>query len=274
MAALETTLAARARSSQTGAGADTNVHVVVHGDTLAAIAARAGVSLRALIAANPQIANPDRIYPGDRIEVPQSEAGVGETAGGSAAASPSLSAQGLDLVKRFEGLRLAAYQDSAGVWTIGYGHTGNVRPGQRITEAQAEQLLRKDVAWAEDAVRKNVDVPLSQGQFDALVSFTFNLGSGALQRSTLLKKLNAGDYAGAQAEFGRFVHAGGRVLPGLVRRRADEAALFGSGEPANGRPASDNAAMGTRDAGRPHRLTAASEGYPFGEVHPSHRYRQ
>ena len=231
MAAIEATLAARTRSPQTGA--DTNLHVVVHGDTLSAIAARAGVSLRALIAANPQIANPDRIYPGDRIEVPQGEAGTvgttGATAGGSAAASLSLSAQGLDLVKRFEGLRLGAYQDAAGVWTIGYGHTGNVRPGQRIAEAQAEQLLRKDVSWAEEAVRKNVDVPLSQGQFDALVSFTFNLGAGALQRSTLLRKLNAGDHAGAQAEFGRFVHAGGHVLPGLVRRRADEAELFGNG---------------------------------------------
>ena len=245
MAAIEATLAVRTRSPQTGAGADTNLHVVVHGDTLSTIAARAGVSLRALIAANPQIANPDRIYPGDRIEVPQGEARTegttGVMAGGSAAASLSLSAQGLDLVKRFEGLRLGAYQDAAGVWTIGYGHTGNVHPGQRITEAHAEQLLRKDVAWAEDAVRKNVDVPLSQGQFDALVSFTFNLGAGALQRSTLLQKLNAGDYAGAQAEFGRFVHAGGRVLPGLVRRRADEAELFGNsapaGAPSNGRPA-------------------------------------
>lgn len=143
----------------------------------------------------------------------------------------SLSQKGLDHIKSFEGLRLRAYRDPVGVWTIGYGHTGGVKPGQVISRERAEQLLRSDTGWAQDAVRRNVKVPLSQGQFDALTSFTFNLGAGALASSTLLKKLNAGDYAGAQKEFGRWVHAGGEVLQGLVRRRASEAKMFGNKAP-------------------------------------------
>ena len=215
---------------------------VQHGDSLSAIAQRNGVSLQSLLAANPQLVNPNVIYPGDTINVPggmgggntgasATTAAASPSQGGSQPGGMSLSSGGLDLIKSHEGLRTSAYQDPVGVWTIGYGHTGTAKPGQKITEAQAEQLLRKDVGWAEDAVRKNVKVPLTQGQFDALVSFTFNLGAGALGRSTLLKKLNAGDYAGAQAEFGKFVHAGGRVLPGLVRRRGEEAALFGGQGP-------------------------------------------
>ena len=216
---------------------------VQHGDTLSAIATRSGVSLSSLIAANPQIANPNRIYPGDVISVPggmgrapapTSTTGAAPAQGGTQPAGMSLSQSGLNLIKSHEGLRTTAYQDPVGVWTIGYGHTGTAKPGQKITEAQAEQLLRQDVGWAQDAVRKNVKVPLTQGQFDALVSFTFNLGAGALGRSTLLKKLNAGDYAGAQAEFGKFVHAGGRVLPGLVRRRNEEAQMFGNQRPQGG----------------------------------------
>ena len=216
---------------------------VQHGDTLSAIATRSGVSLSSLIAANPQIANPNRIYPGDVISVPggmgraptpTSATGAAPALGGTQPAGMSLSQAGLNLIKSHEGLRTTAYQDPVGVWTIGYGHTGTAKPGQKITEAQAEQLLRQDVGWAQDAVRKNVKVPLTQGQFDALVSFTFNLGAGALGRSTLLKKLNAGDYAGAQAEFGKFVHAGGRVLPGLVRRRNEEAQMFGNQRPQGG----------------------------------------
>ena len=216
---------------------------VQHGDTLSAIATRSGVSLSSLIAANPQIANPNRIYPGDVISVPggmgrapapTSTTGAAPAQGGTQPAGMSLSQAGLNLIKSHEGLRTTAYQDPVGVWTIGYGHTGTAKPGQKITEAQAEQLLRQDVGWAQDAVRKNVKVPLTQGQFDSLVSFTFNLGAGALGRSTLLKKLNAGDYAGAQAEFGKFVHAGGRVLPGLVRRRNEEAQMFGNQRPQGG----------------------------------------
>ena len=225
---------------------------VERGDTLSQIASDAGVSLQALIQANPQIANPNRIYPGDRIRIPA--AATGGTAGGDAAAGGGgkaagmhLSDSGVNLIKDFEGLRLSAYQDSCGGWTIGYGHTGGVEPGERITQSQAEELLRKDTGWAQDAVRQQVHVPLTQRQFDALTSFTFNLGAGALQGSTLLAKLNAVDYAGAQAEFGRFVHAGGRVLQGLVRRRAAEADLFGSLAPSGasaGAPGTSSTAPG------------------------------
>jgi spore coat assembly protein SafA len=221
-------------SSGTAAAAPSgSTHSVERGETLSQIARDNGVSLKDLLAANPQIANPNRIYVGDRVNVPAAN-------GDSAAAPPqggaanALSQNGLDLIKGFEGLRLSAYQDSAGVWTIGYGHTGNVKPGDRITQAQAEGLLQKDTAWAQQAVRDQVKVPLTQGQFDALTSFTFNLGAGALAKSTLLSKLNAGDYAGAQAEFGKWVHAGGQVLRGLVRRRAAEAELFGNNAPQGG----------------------------------------
>lgn len=146
----------------------------------------------------------------------------------------ALSQKGVDLIKEFEGLRLKAYRDPVGVWTIGYGHTGgDVKPGQVISQARAEQLLKGDTGWAQDAVRRSVKVPLSQGQFDALTSFTYNLGGGALASSTLVKKLNARDYAGAQKEFGRWVHAGGEVLAGLVRRRAAEAKMFGNKAPSS-----------------------------------------
>ena len=230
------------QGARSGAGGGVSV-TVQHGDTLSGIAARHGVSLQALIAANPQIANPSRIYPGDTVSVPGGAKGAGGGApasaltagGGQSPTGMGLSDAGLDHIKSHEGLRTTAYRDPVGILTIGYGHTGaDVKPGQRITEAQAEQLLRKDVGWAEDAVRKNVKVPLTQGQFDALVSFTFNCGAGALGKSTLLKKLNAGDYAGAQAEFGNWVRGGGKVLPGLVRRRQEEARMFGNAPPQGG----------------------------------------
>lgn len=239
MSALQSVASSTTPSSSLNAAAPATVEVQ-RGDTLSAIAARQGVSLQAMIDANPQLADPDLIHPGEQLFVPNAAAAATETraatpvaaAEARAASGLSLSAQGLDLIKGYEGLRLDAYQDSAGVWTVGYGHTGGVRPGDSVTRAQAEQLLRGDVAWAEQAVRDNVRVPLSQGQFDALVSFTFNVGAGALQGSTLLARLNQGDYAGAQAEFGRWVHAGGERLDGLVRRRAEEAALFGGSAPA------------------------------------------
>jgi lysozyme len=140
-----------------------------------------------------------------------------------------ISVHGLNLIKRFEGLRLQAYQCSAGVWTIGYGHTSGVRPGDIIDEAQAGIFLRRDVAASENIVRRFVTVALNQHQFDALVSFVFNLGSGNFAASTLLRKLNASDYAGAAEEFSRWVHADGKPLPGLVRRREAERHLFMTG---------------------------------------------
>ncbi|MFZ0312971.1 MAG: lysozyme [Candidatus Korobacteraceae bacterium] len=139
----------------------------------------------------------------------------------------SYSSTGLALTEEFEGLRLTAYQDSVGVWTIGYGHTGSdVQPGLTITQEQAGALLLQDVAGAVAAVNRLVTVPLTQNQFDALVDFTFNLGQGNLASSTLLRELNAGNTAGAAAQFLVWVYAGGVKLPGLVKRRQAEAALF------------------------------------------------
>ncbi|MBK3870977.1 lysozyme [Stutzerimonas frequens] len=136
------------------------------------------------------------------------------------------SQNGLDLIKSFEGLRLSAYKDVVGVVTIGYGTTSGVKMGDTITKERAEELLREDVKRFEQQVQRLVKVPLTQGQFDALVSFVYNLGAGNLSNSTLLRLLNAGDYAGAGAQFERWNKAGGKVLAGLVRRRAAERALF------------------------------------------------
>ncbi len=141
-----------------------------------------------------------------------------------------LSLAGLAHLKQFEGLRLQPYTDSAGKWTIGYGHL--IKTGESfdtITEGQAAALLADDVGTAEDAVNALVKVPLTQPQFDALVSFVYNVGVGAFRRSTLLRLLNAGDYAGAAGQFPLWRNAGGRVVQGLVNRRAAEVALFAGG---------------------------------------------
>jgi lysozyme len=143
-------------------------------------------------------------------------------------AAVKTSPAGIKAIEGYEGCRLTAYQDDSPqkIWTIGVGHVNGVVPGMTITQEEAGDLLAEDLANAEAAVNSLVKVPLSQPQFDALVSFTFNLGAGALRESTLLRKLNAGDYQGAAAEFGKWCHAGNQVLPGLVRRRAAEAAMF------------------------------------------------
>ena len=139
--------------------------------------------------------------------------------------------RGVALIKAHEGLRLTAYTDPVGVWTIGYGHTTTAGPpkverGMKITDAGADAILRQDLAKFEGYVSSAVKVPLNQNEFDALVSFTFNLGPGNLRSSTLLKKLNAGDRAGAADEFLKWTKAGGKTLPGLVKRREAERALF------------------------------------------------
>jgi len=137
------------------------------------------------------------------------------------------SEKGLAMTKSFEGLSLKAYQDCAGVWTIGFGHTGpSLIAGMTISEADAEALLRADLAEAVTCVNRVVNVPIHQGQFDALVDFCFNAGRGNLLQSTLLRKVNLGDFEGAAAQFGLWVHAGGEVVDGLVRRRKAEAAMF------------------------------------------------
>jgi lysozyme len=134
--------------------------------------------------------------------------------------------KGIELIKKYEGCKLEAYRCPAGVPTIGYGHTFGVCMGQKITQEKAEELLRKDLASFEVQVEQMAP-GLSQAQFDALVSFSFNLGSAALYRSSLLKRYLAGDLEGAKLEFGKWTFAGGKVLPGLVARRRAEAELFG-----------------------------------------------
>ncbi|MEG6000102.1 lysozyme [Enterobacter ludwigii] len=139
--------------------------------------------------------------------------------------------KGIAMIKQFEGCKLTAYQDSVGVWTIGYGWTKPVdgkpiRAGMTIKQETAERLLKTGLVSYESDVSRLVKVGLTQGQFDALVSFTYNLGARSLSTSTLLRKLNAGDYAGAADEFLRWNKAGGKVLNGLTRRREAERALF------------------------------------------------
>lgn len=139
------------------------------------------------------------------------------------------SAKGLALTEQFEGCRLTAYQDQVGVWTIGYGHTGpGVKPGMTIIDAQAQALLAQDVEGAAACVNNVVTVKLTQDEFDALVDFVFNLGAGAFSGSTMLRKLNAGDFTGAAAQFDLWDRAGGAVVAGLLRRRQEEADLFDS----------------------------------------------
>lgn len=136
--------------------------------------------------------------------------------------------KGINIIKEFEGVRLAAYLDSVGVPTIGYGHTKGVQMGDTCTEEQANEWLKEDCADAEDCVNSAVSVPLTQSEFDALVSFVFNLGCGAFRKSTLLRLLLDSDYDGACQQLHRFNKAGGKELAGLTRRRAAEAKLFES----------------------------------------------
>lgn len=138
----------------------------------------------------------------------------------------STSAAGVELIKSFEGLRLQSYRDSVGVWTIGYGHTRTAGSNQRISADEAHRLLIQDIIDHEAHIKRLVTVPLTQGEFDALSSWVFNLGGGSLASSTLLRKLNSGDYAGAASEIPRWNKAGGKVLDGLTRRRAAERDLW------------------------------------------------
>lgn len=133
---------------------------------------------------------------------------------------------GLALTEGFEGCRLVSYQDSKGVWTIGYGHTAGVTHGMTCTPALAEQWLAADIAWAARVVNSEVHVPVTQDEFDALVDFVFNCGAGNFDGSTLLRLLNHGDHVQAAAEFAKWDKCGGVELPGLLRRRRAEAELF------------------------------------------------
>jgi lysozyme len=136
------------------------------------------------------------------------------------------SKSGLKLTEGFEGLRLQAYQDSVGVWTIGYGHTGGVYPGMAISQLQAEQFLLTDVQSAVHCVNQALNVVVTQDEFDSLVDFVFNVGSGNFVQSTLLKDLNDRNFADAAQQFLVWDKAGGQVLAGLMRRRAAESHHF------------------------------------------------
>jgi GH24 family phage-related lysozyme (muramidase) len=145
--------------------------------------------------------------------------------------SGQINQAGLDLIKHFEGLRTTAYKDPVGIWTIGYGHTSMAGPppvyeGMTITTAEAEIILKQDLDIFERGVTDALTITTNENQFSAMVSFSFNVGLRAYRNSTLLKKHNAGDFAGAANEFPRWVYADGQVLPGLVRRREAERALY------------------------------------------------
>lgn len=144
----------------------------------------------------------------------------------------NITERGLTLIKDYEGLSLKAYQCHAGRWTIGYGHTHNIRAGDVITQKLAEVFLRKDIAQVTALLNTQIKVPLTQNQYDALCSLVFNIGATAFTASTLLKKLNFGDYSGAAAEFRKWnkvtVNGKKRPLPGLIKRRQAEEAIFKS----------------------------------------------
>ena len=136
----------------------------------------------------------------------------------------------MDLIQQFEGCKLTAYLCPAGVWTIGWGSTGiGVSKGVTWTQAEADERYKKDIAFFKTGVKKLVTVPINNNQLEALTSFAYNLGLGALKESTLLKYLNKGDYQAAANQFLRWDKAGGKVLAGLTRRRTAERNLFLSG---------------------------------------------
>lgn len=142
-----------------------------------------------------------------------------------------INARGLKLIRRFEGFRAAAYRDAVGVWTIGYGHTSRagaprVGPGMKITRAQGEKILARDVEKFAAQIRPLIKVPLNENQFSALVSFAYNVGVGGFRGSSVLRVVNRRRFDLVPQRLSLWVKAGGRVLPGLVRRRAAEGVLF------------------------------------------------
>ena len=142
--------------------------------------------------------------------------------------------QGLALIRKFEGLRTGAYRDAAGVWTIGYGHTSMAGPprvgrNMKITRTEAASILARDVAGFAEGVASHVRVPLSDSQFSALVSFAYNVGLENFRKSSVLRAVNDGDCCAVPRRLSLWVKAGGKVLPGLINRRAAEGALFMQG---------------------------------------------
>ena len=137
-----------------------------------------------------------------------------------------ISEEGLALIKKFEGCELEAYQDSVGVWTIGYGHTKDVKEGDKINKDEALHLLAEEMPEYEGYINDMVKVELTQCQFDGLVCWVYNLGPTNLEESTMLKVLNEGKYSEVPAQMRRWNKAGGEVLKGLIRRREAESLLF------------------------------------------------
>ena len=137
-----------------------------------------------------------------------------------------ISLEGLSLIKKFEGCELEAYKCAAGVWTIGYGSTKEVKEGDTLTQGEADYLLRHEMDEYEGYVKDSVTVDLDQNQFDALVSWVFNLGPSNLKASTMLKVLNNKEFEEVPSQIKRWNKAGGKVLQGLIRRREAEALLF------------------------------------------------
>tara|TARA_Y100001973_G_C5181726_1_gene325301 strand:+ start:573 stop:1016 length:444 start_codon:yes stop_codon:yes gene_type:complete len=137
-----------------------------------------------------------------------------------------ISEEGISLIKNYEGCRLEAYQDSVGIWTIGYGVIKGVKEGDQINQEEANHLLKEELPEYEGYINDMIKVPLEQCQFDALVCWVYNLGPNNLKDSTLLRILNDGDYDGVPEQIKRWNKAGGKVLAGLVKRRAAEADLF------------------------------------------------
>lgn len=167
---------------------------------------------------------------------------------------------GIAFIKRWEGCHLKAYLCPANVWTIGVGHTaamGDPKPvkGMKITDAEADEILRRDLRTVERDVMAAVKVHLNQRQFDTLVSFVFNVGSGALNKSTLLKKLNVGKYEEVPTELMKWTRAGGRVVQGLVNRRKAEADMW-RGAPTDQKPDGDM----PQEVDPPRKMTQSKEG--------------
>ncbi|CAG8695611.1 12419_t:CDS:2, partial [Cetraspora pellucida] len=171
-------------------------------------------------------------YVDNAVGLPKCESAKNPPAKNPSANNGKVNQEGLNLIKEFEGFRPNFYGDSVNIKTIGYGHACHVDPHKcnnihpPITKAQGEALLKKDLAPREDCVKRLTTYNIDSNKFSALVSFVFNLGCGAYESSTLRKELNAGDIKDAANEFGKFNHAGGRVVEGLTRRRKAERALF------------------------------------------------
>jgi len=137
------------------------------------------------------------------------------------------SENGINLIKQFEGLRLEAYKCPAGDWTIGYGHTGDdIKEGDKITRENAEFLFKQDIKSAEYCIKTEVHRELTQNQYDALVSFIFNAGSFKFRHSTMLKRLNDGNFEAAAEQLDKWIYSKKTILPGLVKRRKAEKELF------------------------------------------------